>query len=90
LNLPLDARSCWNILSTNCRDESKGSCQQGDHRKRKHAVMARAKRVLFCGFDTHRANEFGWIAASRLQTDENAKGGHFIAPLVASNGTFSI
>lgn len=41
--------------------------------------MARAKRKFLCGFDSHRANVFAWIAGFRLQADENAKCDHFIA-----------
>jgi hypothetical protein len=67
--MPLDARTCWNILSTNCRVESKNNCQQSDHRERKHAVIARAKRMLFGSFDTHRADVSGF----RFQVDKTSK-----------------
>jgi hypothetical protein len=36
--------------------ELENSYDQNYHRKRKHAVIARAEPMLFCGFDTHGAN----------------------------------
>jgi hypothetical protein len=41
--------------------------------------MARAKRMLFCGFDTHRADVSVSIAWFRFQADKDAKCIHFIA-----------
>jgi len=41
--------------------------------------MARARRMLFCGFETHRANVSAWIAGFRFRAGKNAKWNHLIA-----------
>ncbi len=52
-------------------------------------TCAKILRMLFCGFDTHRAVVSVWIPRVRFQADKNAKCSHFRSSL-AIIGTFSI